>query len=226
MRLKWVWLVVLLGGVMLAGCKRKATKVPTIDRPPPITIPTTQEMSDQRLREQLAELDPIPDLGEGISKVVPDGTPEGEVWTAYPNGLMIHELLPKDGLSPKLGQSVSIVYKGFFPAPSRSKEVEFDKNDADHPLIFTVGSRSVVRGLSIGVSKMKVGSRCRIYIPADLAYGEKGMPQASIPPNQALIFEVELVSVTGEAIDTKDLPLPKVEPLGPPMPSGLPSTRP
>ena len=41
---------------------------------------------------------------------------------------------------------------------------------------------------------MPVGSRYRLYIPARLAYGERGAGQA-IPPNAALIFDVELLDI-------------------------------
>jgi FKBP-type peptidyl-prolyl cis-trans isomerase len=40
---------------------------------------------------------------------------------------------------------------------------------------------------------MKTGAKWELYIPADLAYGERGRP--SIPPNSVLIFEIELLEI-------------------------------
>jgi FKBP-type peptidyl-prolyl cis-trans isomerase len=42
---------------------------------------------------------------------------------------------------------------------------------------------------------MSEGDKYRFFIPPDLAYGETGTPGGPIGPNEALIFEVELVSV-------------------------------
>jgi hypothetical protein len=42
---------------------------------------------------------------------------------------------------------------------------------------------------------MPAGSKWELYVPPDLAYGERGVPKAKIPPNAALIFDVELLSV-------------------------------
>lgn len=58
---------------------------------------------------------------------------------------------------------------------------------------FTVGTGGTIPGIDQGVRGMRSGGRRRVYIPASMAYGSSG--QGSIPPNAALVFEVELTSV-------------------------------
>ena len=61
------------------------------------------------------------------------------------------------------------------------------------PLTYTVGSNELIRGFDMGARGMKVGGKRRVYVPANLAYGSSGRGQ--IPPNAALVFEMELTNV-------------------------------
>lgn len=54
----------------------------------------------------------------------------------------------------------------------------------------------VIDGWTEGVQLMRVGDRYRFFIPSDLAYGETGTPGGPIGPNEALIFDVELLKAT------------------------------
>jgi FKBP-type peptidyl-prolyl cis-trans isomerase len=62
------------------------------------------------------------------------------------------------------------------------------------PYPFRIGTGEVIPGIDQGVRGMRAGGRRRIYIPASLAYGSRGQ-QGGIPPNAALVFEVELTTV-------------------------------
>ncbi len=60
------------------------------------------------------------------------------------------------------------------------------------PACVTLGSYKFLKGFEQGIFGMRVGGKRRIDIPADLAYGAKGVPP-EIPPNADLTFECELV---------------------------------
>ncbi|MCW9004301.1 MAG: FKBP-type peptidyl-prolyl cis-trans isomerase, partial [Gammaproteobacteria bacterium] len=59
------------------------------------------------------------------------------------------------------------------------------------PATFPVNG--VIKGWTEALQKMKVGAKWQLFIPSDLAYGEKG--PASIGPNSVLIFEIELLEI-------------------------------
>ena len=61
------------------------------------------------------------------------------------------------------------------------------------PIVFVVGSGTLIPGFDQGVRGMRVGGTRRIYVPPSMAYGSTG--QGSIPPNASLVFEVELTGV-------------------------------
>ena len=65
--------------------------------------------------------------------------------------------------------------------------------EKNQPLEFTIGERSITRGMSQGVTGMKVGEKRRLVVPPALAYGERS--NAKIPPNSTLVYEVELLAI-------------------------------
>jgi len=72
----------------------------------------------------------------------------------------------------------------------------FDSSvDRGEPIVF--GVTQVIPGWTEALEMMPVGSKWKIYLPAELAYGERGAG-ADIGPNSALIFEVELLEIVKE----------------------------
>ncbi|XP_044773694.1 peptidyl-prolyl cis-trans isomerase FKBP3 isoform X4 [Neomonachus schauinslandi] len=63
------------------------------------------------------------------------------------------------------------------------------------PVSFKVGIGKVIRGWDEALLTMSKGEKARLEIEPEWAYGKKGQPDAKIPPNAKLIFEVELVDI-------------------------------
>ncbi len=61
------------------------------------------------------------------------------------------------------------------------------------PFSFEIGTGQVIKGWDEGFQLLKRGAKASFIIPADLAYGDRGM--GSIPPNSVLIFDVELIEI-------------------------------
>jgi len=103
------------------------------------------------------------------------------------------------GKEAVVGNSVTVNYTGWFYRPLAAKQRgrKFDSSlDAGRtPLDFQLGARQVIKGWEQGVAGMKVGGKRTLIIPSDLAYGKRGAPGGSIPPDTDLIFDVELLEV-------------------------------
>jgi len=82
-------------------------------------------------------------------------------------------------------------------ADNKGKVVESSKTvDATHngtPFTFTLGKGTVIPGWEKGIPGMKAGGKRTLIVPSTDAYGSTG--QGSIGPNQALVFDIELISI-------------------------------
>ncbi len=111
---------------------------------------------------------------------------------ATPSGLqyMVLSEGPAGGYSPKAEDIVDVQYVG-----TLTDGMEFDSSikrgaAARFPL------NQVIPGWTEGVQLMSEGDKFRFFIPPELAYGATGTPGGPIGPNEALIFDVELVKVS------------------------------
>jgi len=93
------------------------------------------------------------------------------------------------GKLAEAGKVFSVHYTGWLLDGTK-----FDSSrDKGKPLSFEQGKRKVIAGWDAGFEGMRVGGKRRLFIPYQLAYGEKG--RGKIPPKAELIFDVELMDV-------------------------------
>jgi FKBP-type peptidyl-prolyl cis-trans isomerase FkpA len=95
------------------------------------------------------------------------------------------------------GVAVVVHYTGWLydPAAPENKGAKFDSSrDRQVPFGFFLGEGRVIRGWDEGVAGMKVGGQRTLIIPSSMAYGSRGAGGV-IPPDAALIFDVELLEV-------------------------------
>ena len=123
---------------------------------------------------------------EGEIFLAQNKTKEGV--TTLPSGLQYKVLKTGTGKKPKATDTVVTHYKG-----TLLNGTEFDSSYIrNQPATFKVNG--VIRGWTEALQLMEEGAKWILYVPAALAYGDRGAGQ-QIGPNATLIFEVELISI-------------------------------
>jgi FKBP-type peptidyl-prolyl cis-trans isomerase len=107
-----------------------------------------------------------------------------------PTKLVTKEIIAGTGAEAKSGSAVAVNYVGALYKTGKVFDASWKRNE---PFPFTLGKGQVIPGWEQGVAGMKVGGRRELIIPPALGYGAKGSPP-SIPPNETLIFIVDLLS--------------------------------
>ena len=106
------------------------------------------------------------------------------------SGLQYKVIEKGDGAKPKEDDTVQVHYKGTLIGGE-----EFDSSyKRDKPAEFPV--KAVIPGWTEALQLMAKGSKYKLWIPSELAYGERGRP--NIPPNSVLVFEVELLDIVDD----------------------------
>ena len=158
------------------------------DRPPRLTMEQMQaaqaayqaESSARQGRQAEAN------LAAGRAFLASNAQNEGVVET--PDGLQYRILRPGGGATPTSEDRVVVHYRGRL-----LDGTEFDSSyGRGEPTEFMLGA--VIQGWQAALQLMPVGSHWEVWIPAELAYGERGAGGA-IGPNQALHFEIELLEI-------------------------------
>jgi FKBP-type peptidyl-prolyl cis-trans isomerase FklB len=137
----------------------------------------------QQMREQLI----VRNKTEGEEFLAKNKTQPGVV--TLPDGLQYKVIAEGDGEVPGDNNTVLVNFRG-----TLIDGTEFDSSARlGKPLELTVGNVTL-RGWNEALKLMKTGSKWQLFIPAELAYAENGVPPR-IPPNATLIMEVELLSI-------------------------------
>lgn len=123
---------------------------------------------------------------EGEAFLAENAKKEGVV--TLPSGLQYKVITVGNGNKPTASQQVKCHYEG-----TLINGAKFDSSyDRNEPAVFPVNG--VIQGWVEALQLMPVGSKWELYIPYNLAYGERGAGQ-SIPPYATLIFTVELLEI-------------------------------
>ena len=105
------------------------------------------------------------------------------------SGLQYEVMVAGEGDSPNSNDTVTVHYHG-----TLIDGTVFDSSvERDSPASF--GVHQVIPGWTEALQLMNVGSKYRLYIPQELAYGANPHPGGPIKPFEALIFDVELISI-------------------------------
>lgn len=123
---------------------------------------------------------------DGENFLAENAKKEGVV--TLPSGLQYKVITEGTGAKPTAEQQVKCHYEG-----TLTNGMKFDSSyDRNEPAVFPVNG--VIQGWIEALQLMPVGSKWELYIPYNLAYGERGAGQ-SIPPYSALVFTVELLDI-------------------------------
>jgi peptidylprolyl isomerase len=114
---------------------------------------------------------------------IPSGPP--------PKELVIKDLEEGSGPEAKPGDEVTVQYVGVNYKSGEQFDASWDRGE---PFTFALGEGLVIPGWEEGIEGMKPGGRRELIIPPSLGYGSAGSPPA-IPPNETLIFVVDLEAI-------------------------------
>lgn len=151
----------------------------------------TPEMANLKLQEQLAAFASKKSEGEkskGQAFLLQNKTRAGVI--TLPNGLQYEVLTAGDPAGPKptAADTVVVHYAG-----TLIDGKPFDSSiERGEPATFPVGG--VIRGWTEILQLMTKGSKWKVFIPSELAYGDRGAGHA-IPPGSTLIFEINLIDI-------------------------------
>jgi FKBP-type peptidyl-prolyl cis-trans isomerase FklB len=123
---------------------------------------------------------------EGEAFLADNGKKEGVL--TLPSGLQYKVIKSGTGKTPKLTDTVETHYRG-----TLIDGTEFDSS-VKRGQTATFPVNGVIPGWTEALQKMKEGDKWQLFVPANLAYGERGAGR-DIGPNATLIFEVELIAV-------------------------------
>jgi FKBP-type peptidyl-prolyl cis-trans isomerase FklB len=148
-----------------------------------------ETMLRARQEEMLSEMRKAAAANLEKSKLFLEENAKKEGVKTLDSGLQYKVITQGNGQSPTAEDTVRVHYTGklidgttFDSSVARGEPAEF-------------GVSQVIRGWQLALQEMKVGDKWMLYIPPQLGYGAQGGPGGGIGPNEALIFEVELLEI-------------------------------
>ncbi|HBT96993.1 MAG TPA: hypothetical protein DEB25_04825 [Desulfobulbaceae bacterium] len=147
-----------------------------------------QEFAEKMQAKQVAQLTALQEKNATAGKAFLDKNAKKKGVVTTKTGLQYE--VQKEGTGPKPGPNdvVKFNYTG-----STIDGKEFD-NSIKRGTPLTMPASQLIPGWTEALQLMPVGSKYRLVVPSDLAYGESGLPPV-IEPNAVLIFDVELLSI-------------------------------
>jgi len=169
-------------GAFVVGLQDGLASLPP--RVPEAALRAAFETAQERI-EAVAADRAAKQAGAGLAYLEKNKARPGVVVT--PSGLQYEVLRSGAGATPTAAQTVEVHYHGTLIDGS-----VFDSSvQRGEPISFPV--TGVIPGWVEALQLMQVGAKWRLFIPANLAYGDRG--QGPIPPGSTLVFEVELLGI-------------------------------
>lgn len=154
-------------------------------------VAVQKEFAEKMQARQMKQMEEMKakNLADGAAYLEKNKAVEGV--TVTESGLQYQVLKEGEGDKAKPSDTVQVHYVG-----TLVDGTEFDSSiKRNEPAEFQVDK--VIKGWSEALQLMNVGSKLKLVIPAELAYGEQGAAP-KIQPNSVLLFEVELISIAGK----------------------------
>ncbi len=149
---------------------------------------TMTTFQNQMKEKQMAKMKESAGANKTAGEAFLKENKEKEGIVTLESGLQYKVITQGDGEKPKASDTVKCHYKG-----TTIDGKEFDSSyKRGQPASFKVNG--VIKGWTEALQMMSAGSKWMLYIPSDLAYGDRGAGQ-SIAPGSTLIFEVELLGI-------------------------------
>jgi FKBP-type peptidyl-prolyl cis-trans isomerase FklB len=147
---------------------------------------TLTAFQTKMVTEAKAEFDKVANANKAKSAAFMSANKSKKGIVSLPSGLQYRIIEDGTGKQVLPTSEVTVHYRG-----SLSDGLEFDSSFArGEPVKFKVNE--VIKGWQESLSRMKVGDHWQIFVPPEMAYGERGQPPR-IGPNQALVFDIKVI---------------------------------
>jgi len=110
------------------------------------------------------------------------------------SGFGFEDVVIGTGSTADLGDVVTVHLQGWLNHNGGKGRKYFSTTDDGQPISFKLGTERVMPAWNQGVEGMAVGGIRRLWVPASLGYGSKGVSDV-VPPDTDLIFEIELLAI-------------------------------